>query len=128
MTSPKLYESRNRPDSTQVLGTDPLGQVQPAERVAGERAVRGEEGKAAPGQDGDAAVHGERRPDPALQPGEDPAGVLLRAGVDGGGAAGTQFNRNIFGLNFGLKSGLRRGSSFDSATCLNYPFLNIFLV
>ena len=97
--------------------------------MAGERAVRGEEGKAAPGgQDGDAAVHGERRPDPALQPGEDPAGVLLRAGVDGGGAAGTQFNRNIFGLSFGLKSGLRRDSTFDYATCLNYPFLNIFLV
>ena len=32
----------------------------------------------------------------------------------------------IFGLSFGLKNGLR--FHFDSKTCLNYPFLNIFLV
>ena len=30
------------------------------------------------------------------------------------------------GLSFGLKNGLR--FHFDSETCLNYPFLNIFLV
>ena len=41
-------------------------------------------------------------------------------------AAGTQFNRNIFGLSFGLKNGLR--FRFDSAKCLNYTFLNVFLV
>ena len=38
-------------------------------------------------------------------------------------AAGTQFNRKISGLNFGLKNGLR--FCFDSGTCLNYPFLRI---
>ena len=32
----------------------------------------------------------------------------------------------FFCLNFGLKNGLR--FRFDSATFLNYPFLNIFLV
>ena len=42
----------------------------------------------------------------------------------GGGAPGTQFNRNIFVLSFGLKNGLR--FNFDSETCLNYPFLNVF--
>ena len=39
---------------------------------------------------------------------------------------GTQFNRKFFGLSFGLKNGLR--FHFDSATCLNYPFLSVFLV
>ena len=39
---------------------------------------------------------------------------------------GRQFSRKNFGLSFGLKNGLR--SRFDSETCLNYPFLNIFLV
>ena len=38
--------------------------------------------------------------------------------------AGTQFNRNIFGLSFGLKNRLR--FHFDSETCLNYSFMNIF--
>ena len=37
---------------------------------------------------------------------------------------GTQFNRNIFGLSFGLKNRLR--FHFDSETCLNYSFMNIF--
>ena len=37
---------------------------------------------------------------------------------------GKQFNRKNFGLCFGLKNGLRL--RFDSETCLNYPFLNIF--
>ena len=40
--------------------------------------------------------------------------------------AGRRFNRKQFGLSFGLKNGLR--FHFDSETCLNYPFLNIFLV
>ena len=40
--------------------------------------------------------------------------------------AGAQFNRKMFGLNFGLKNSLRL--RFDYATCLNYPFFNIFLV
>ena len=39
---------------------------------------------------------------------------------------GRRFNRNIFGLSFGSKNGLR--FHFDSETCLSYPFLNIFLV
>ena len=38
---------------------------------------------------------------------------------------GTQFNRNKW-LEFRLENGLR--FHFDSVTCLNYPFLNIFLV
>ena len=41
-------------------------------------------------------------------------------------SSGRRFNRNIFGLSFGLKNGLR--FHFDSETCLNYPFLKIFLV
>ena len=40
--------------------------------------------------------------------------------------SGSQFNRNIFGSSFGLKNRLRL--RFESETCLNYPFLNIFLV
>ena len=36
-----------------------------------------------------------------------------------------QWKKN-FGLNFGLKNGLR--FHFDSETCLNYPFMNNFLV
>ena len=40
--------------------------------------------------------------------------------------AGGQTNRNNFGLSFGLKKGLR--FHFYSGTCLNYTFLNIFLV
>ena len=39
---------------------------------------------------------------------------------------GWQFNRNNFGLSFGLKNSLR--FHFDSLTCLNYPFFNFFLV
>ena len=42
------------------------------------------------------------------------------------GNAGRQFNSKKYGLSFGLKNGLR--FSFDSVTCLNYPFLNMFLV
>ena len=42
-------------------------------------------------------------------------------------SSGGQFNRKYFGLSFGLKNGLI--FSFDSdETCLNYPFLNIFLL
>ena len=41
-------------------------------------------------------------------------------------SSGRQFNRKHFGLSFGSKNGLR--FHFDSETCLNYPFLNIFLV
>ena len=37
-----------------------------------------------------------------------------------------QFNKQNFGLSFGLKNGLR--FHFDSETCLTYPFFNIFLV
>ena len=37
-----------------------------------------------------------------------------------------EFNRNYICLIFGLKNGLR--FHFDSETCLNDPFLNIFLV
>ena len=51
--------------------------------MAGERAARIEERKAIDGRQGDATVYGEHRPDPALQPGEDPVGLLFRAGVDG---------------------------------------------
>ena len=40
--------------------------------------------------------------------------------------SGRRFNRKHFGLSFDLKNGLR--FRFDSARCLNYPFLNIFLV
>ena len=40
--------------------------------------------------------------------------------------AGTRFNRNKIGLSNGLKNGLR--FHFDSATCLNYQCLNIFLL
>ena len=39
---------------------------------------------------------------------------------------GRQFNRKIFALSFGLKNGLR--FRFGFLTCLNYPFLKIFLV
>ena len=56
--------------------------------MAGERAARIEERKAIDGRQGNATVYGEHRPDPALQPGEDPAGLLFRAGVDGRGIAG----------------------------------------
>ena len=38
---------------------------------------------------------------------------------------GTQFNRKKIGLSFGLKNRLR--FHFDSETCLNYLFLNVFL-
>ena len=52
--------------------------------------------------------------------GEDPGVDAVRGGP------GAQFNRKNFGLSFGLKNGLR--FRFHSATCLNYPFRNIFLV
>ena len=42
------------------------------------------------------------------------------------GTPGRRFNRNLFGLTFGLKNGFRL--RFDSETCLNYPFLSFFLV
>ena len=38
---------------------------------------------------------------------------------------GTQFNRKLFGLNFGLKNGLR--FHFDYKTCLNYPIFEHFI-
>ena len=41
-------------------------------------------------------------------------------------SAGRILNRKFFVLSFGLKNGLR--FHFDSETCLNYPFLKIFLV
>ena len=40
--------------------------------------------------------------------------------------SGMRFNRQKFGLRFGLKNGVR--FRFDSETCLNYPFLSILLV
>ena len=40
--------------------------------------------------------------------------------------SGRRFDRKKFGLSFGLKNGLR--FHFDSMTCLNYQFLNFFLV
>ena len=46
--------------------------------------------------------------------------------VSGNKTTGRRFNRTNFGLSFGLKNGLR--FRFDSETCPNYPFLNIFLV
>ena len=39
---------------------------------------------------------------------------------------GRRFNRNFFCLSFGLKNCFK--FHFDSETCLNYLFLNIFLV
>ena len=56
---------------------------------------------------------------PARRPG---AGAV---DLHGRRPAGTHFNRSNFGLNFGLKNGLR--FHFDSESCLNHPFLNIFL-
>ena len=47
-------------------------------------------------------------------------------GAVDGDEAGTQFNRKNFRSSFGLKNGLR--SHFHSATCLNYPILNVFLM
>ena len=93
-----------------------------ASRVA-ERGVRGDEAAhrghhPAPQRQG--RLREPRRPQLAHR-GKDGGG-----GDDDGGAAGRQFNRNFFGLSFGLKNGLR--FHFDSETCLNYPFLNIFLV
>ena len=41
-------------------------------------------------------------------------------------SAGRQFNRKHFGLSFGLKNGLT--FRFHSEACLNYTFLNIFLM
>ena len=51
--------------------------------------------------------------------------IWLQLYSEFGNIAGDQTNRNNFGLSFGLKKGLR--FHFDSDTCLNYPFLNIFL-
>ena len=59
--------------------------------------------------------------------------VVVGAPRDGNGVrgrlstTGKRFNRKtIFGLSFGLKNGWR--FHFNSETCLNYPFLNIFSV
>ena len=70
---------------------------------------------------GQGARRHQRRPVGPLRPTDAGGGQLhvhLRAGM--------QFNRKTIGLSFGLKNGLR--FRFDSETCLNYPFLNIFLV
>ena len=78
--------ARRRADqrAAQVARAGAVGQVQPAERVAGQRPVPQQAegaGEAA------AAVHGEHRPGAALQPRADRARLLVRARVDRRGAA-----------------------------------------
>ena len=60
-------------------------------------------------------------------------GILATASASGmagrvllSAKSGRRFNRTSFGLSFRMKNGLR--FRFDSETCLNYPFLNIFLL
>ena len=80
------------------------------------------------GEPGEAAGAGgaRRRLEHLAQPG--PLSGLRGEGPRGAERAGPQGPDSIEknGLSFGLKNGLR--FRFDSETCLNYPFLNIFLV
>ena len=78
-------------------------------------------------QFGAAGGEGDRGAAAEGEPGHDHAATEDDAGLDEGARRpGGQFNRNIFGFSFGLKNRLR--FRFDSETCLNYPFMNIFLV